>query len=611
MVTLSKEQEQKQQKQKPKPKSEEQKEWIRGVNIGGWLMAERFITPYLFAINTCHLEGSLCWYPGQIGAPNSTDTDNNDLFCDTTSKYSIGNHKGVGIDKHGMDYPVDEYTLGQVLRSHSIHGIQTATKYMERHWDTFLTYDDLQTLQKNGVTHLRIPMGYWIRLTEEDNNDSNLKIEDDEPFIPGGWKYFVRACKWARELNLIVWADLHGAPGSENGFDNSGHYLGKSSCSGWSSSSTNVQRTLDIITDLALAIKKDKINDVVTGFGILNEPFSDCNETVLKQYYNDALTNIRSILGSNTSIFIGDTFRPDRFNDGSYWIDNEKHHNTYLDSHPYHVFFEQGRSFTPKQHIAYVCRHDAASVKECCYEDDEKKTIPSHGISRLIGEWSGAFDSLPTALTPNLMKGISLDGQVPLLNRTLDKKRSNFLRNFVQAQMIAYEAADSITKDSPNGIASGWLFWNFKMEGGAFIEWDFLRGLKEGWIPPIPAPNISSESLYGSCLDVYNRTDDDYSIIDEYPNPRTLDWNQWQGWDANDDFVMSDPSAIRPDVEYRHNIPLRQWYDIRRITTDQGWFIPLLIGMIVFFILNKLGLRSYIVNKKKRENSGYTELEKV
>jgi glucan 1,3-beta-glucosidase len=255
------------------------------------------------------------------------------------------------------------------------------------------------------------------------------------------------------------------APGSENGFDNSGHYLGKSSCNGWSSSSKNVQRTLDIITDIALAVKKDNINDVVTGFGILNEPFSDCSMTVLKQYYNDALINIRSILGDNTSIFIGDTFRSDRFNDGSYWIDNEEHHNTYLDSHPYHVFFEQGRSFTPKQHIAYVCHHDTSSVKDCCYEDaPDTKTIPSHGISRLTGEWSGSFDSLPTALTPNLMKGISLNGQVPMLNRTLSKKRSKFLRNFVQAQMIAYEAADSITKDSPNGIASGWLFWNFKME---------------------------------------------------------------------------------------------------------------------------------------------------
>lgn len=240
MVTLSKEQKQEQKQQKLKPKEKEvQKEWIRGVNIGGWLMAERFITPYLFAINTYHLEGSLCWYPGQIGAPstpmtnttegNSNNTNDN-LFCDTTSKCqpvlaikakpptdyhlihgideqsNIGNNKGVGINKHGMDYPVDEYTLGQVLRSQSIHGIQTATNYMERHWDTFLTYQDLETLQTNGVTHLRIPMGYWIRNNDLDTTEDN----NDEPFIPGGWKYFVRACQWARELNLTVWADLHG-----------------------------------------------------------------------------------------------------------------------------------------------------------------------------------------------------------------------------------------------------------------------------------------------------------------------------------------------------------------------------------------------------------------
>ena len=43
--------------------------WIRGVNIGGWLLMERFITPYLFALNSCHIEGELCWYPGQLSAP--------------------------------------------------------------------------------------------------------------------------------------------------------------------------------------------------------------------------------------------------------------------------------------------------------------------------------------------------------------------------------------------------------------------------------------------------------------------------------------------------------------------------------------------------------------
>ena len=65
---------------------------------------------------------------------------------------------------------------------------------------------------------------------------------------------------------------------------------------------------------------------------------------------------------------------------------------------------------------------------------------------------------LPTALTPQLMKGIALDGVAPLLNRTLSEPRKDFLRNFVEAQMVAYEAENS------GGISSGWLFWNFKME---------------------------------------------------------------------------------------------------------------------------------------------------
>jgi len=75
-------------------------------------------------------------------------------------------------------------------------------------------------------------------------------------------------------------------------------------------------------------------------------------------------------------------------------------------------------------------------------------------------------------------------------------------------------------------------------------------------MPPIPEPNVPSEDLYGSCLDIYNRTDDEYNlIVNEYPDPRTLDWSQWQGWDANDDFVMSDP--LIPNTHYG---PPQPWY---------------------------------------------------
>ncbi|VEU34579.1 unnamed protein product [Pseudo-nitzschia multistriata] len=585
------------------------RKWIRGVNIGGWLMAERFITPYLFAVNSCHMQGSLCYYPGQVGFDRESITKE---LCDTeavcqpmlvvkakdpTDYHLIHGFKGdgsptrirSGITENGMDYPVDEFTLGQVLRSSS-GGMETATKYMERHWNDFLTYDDLKTLKANGVTHLRIPMGYWIR------GIPGLSIVEGEPYIPGGWKYFVRAAKWCRELGLIVWADLHGAPGSENGFDNSGHYLGGSTCDGWSKNPANVQRTLDILTDIAHGVLEAGLEDVVTGFGILNEPFADCDLEVLRKYYDNSLTVLRAILGQSTSVFVGDTFRAYRFNDGEFWTDPSIYHDTYLDSHPYHVFFEEGRSFTPRQHIAYVCRHDTRSVSDCCFQDGDAKQIPSAGISRLTGEWSAAFDALPTALVPDLMEGISKTGQLPQRNRTLSSGRVGFLRNFCEAQMIAYEAADS------GGVSAGWLFWNFKMEGGAFAEWDFLRGLSEGWMPSIPEPTVSSESLYGRCEDIYNRTDDSYSIVNEYPDPRTLDWNQWQGWSANDDFVMSDPNI--PVDHIRHSP--RQWWDPRRIA-DARWFFPASCGFAVAmaFLLHRK-LRSCL---RKGERLGYTELK--
>jgi glucan 1,3-beta-glucosidase len=457
------------------------KEWIRGVNIGGWLMAERFLSPYLFAINSCHLQGSLCWYPGQVGAPTlpssttltmmgggNVDSNNNNISSSSSSPVRPSNETFCNPDvcqpilnvkvkeltdyhpRHSvpyMDYPVDEYTLGKTLRSSSVGGLPMARAYMERHWDTFLSHQDLVDLANAGVTHLRVPLSYWIRgdLTEE------------EPYITGGWPYFVRAAHWCRPLGLQIWADLHGAPGSENGFDNSGHYLGRSSCHGWDSNPMNVQRTVNILTDIAQGIVDEGLTDVVTGFGVLNEPFFDCDETVLRNYYNQAFTVLRSIIGDDVAVFVGDMFRGFRFNDGTFWTDPETHHNTYLDSHPYHVFFEKGRAFTPKQHIAYVCRHDAEAVQECCYDDPPANTAVSKGISRIIGEWSGAYDSLPTAMTPYLMQGIASTGQVPLLNRTLTKDRKDFVRNFVEAQMVAYEAKD-------HGVSSGWLFWNFKTE---------------------------------------------------------------------------------------------------------------------------------------------------
>ena len=125
--------------------------WIRGVNIGGWLLAERFITPYLFAITNCHLKGDFCWYPGQLSAPPVNSP--NHQYCNL---YQCTPHL---IDSviGGKDFPTDEYTL-----SASFDNKDVAEKYFTFHWDNFVKKQDIVELSKVGVTHVRVPLPHWV-----------------------------------------------------------------------------------------------------------------------------------------------------------------------------------------------------------------------------------------------------------------------------------------------------------------------------------------------------------------------------------------------------------------------------------------------------------------
>jgi hypothetical protein len=79
------------------------------------------------------------------------------------------------------------------------------------------------------------------------------------------------------------------------------------------------------------------------------------------------------------------------------------------------------------------------------------------------------------------------------------------------------------------------------MEGGAFAEWDFLRGVTEGWIPQLPAPDVDSESVFGTCHEIAMATAGDMTIVQEYPDPKTTD--TWLGPPIDDDYVISPPDA--------------------------------------------------------------------
>jgi hypothetical protein len=154
--------------------------------------------------------------------------------------------------------------------------------------------------------------------------------------------------------------------------------------------------------------------------------------------------------------------------------------------HLFPVFDERPRHISPRQHIALVCQHNHRDTVACCYEDQIKKSEPSKGISRIIGEWSASFDTLVSDKLDVVMAGIASNGTLDIFvwkiylfsivitssslqimfhfigiaaefDRQISPKRQAFLRNFVEAQMVTYEAVDA-------GVSSGWFYWTFKME---------------------------------------------------------------------------------------------------------------------------------------------------
>ena len=143
-------------------------------------------------------------------------------------------------------------------------------------------------------------MGYWsIPLTSEDTKVST----DASPYIPGAWPYFLQALDWAKSHSLNVIVDIHGAPGSQNGYDNSGQ---RTQPPMWAANQSNVQKTVDCVAFL-VKTAGDKI-DILE---VMNEPagfLGDDFTNVLRQYFIDTYGVIRAQTGS-MGVMLSDGFR--------------------------------------------------------------------------------------------------------------------------------------------------------------------------------------------------------------------------------------------------------------------------------------------------------------
>jgi len=368
---------------------------VRGVNIGGWLVLEPWITPSIFQ----QFDGSV----------------------------------------------IDEYTLGEHLGAE-----QAYEQVLKSHWETWCTWQDFKKIADSGFNLVRIPVGFWAY----DNANT--------PYASGAAPFIDAAVDWARSVGLKIIIDLHGAPGSQNCFDNSGQKCDKIE---WTTGDT-IQRTLNVLETIQTKYGASSYDDVIAGIELLNEPLTpELDLATVKQFERNGYGQQRAVSQSRV-VVIQDGFQNTDVYNGWLTPSDDNCQNVVLDHHEYQVFTPELVAMQPWQHRQYVCNN------KYVYDGSDKWTI--------VGEWSAAMTDCAAALNGYGI-GARYDGTYPNSTyvgscaninfmETWDQQFKDDTRGYIEAQLETFER-----------YTRGWVFWNFKTEGAP--EWDAFRLIDAGIFP--------------------------------------------------------------------------------------------------------------------------------
>ncbi|GAA5948538.1 hypothetical protein JCM3765_004915 [Sporobolomyces pararoseus] len=435
---------------------------ISGVNLGGWLTLEPFITPALF-----------------------------EPFLNSTTPSPA----------------VDEYTLSQNLLHQG--GEAHLFEVLDHHYRTFITEKDFAEIAGAGLNWVRIPLPFW-----------SISKWSGEPFLERtSWKYFLKALEWSRKYGLRVNLDLHSVPGSQNGWNHSGKW----GSINWLHSSmgyANAQRSLDYIETLAEFISRPEVAEVVKMFSLLNEPMMNVIGTEpLRSFYAKAYRVIRAQTGYNSGpiIAIHDGFKGTRR-----WFDfpatDQFRDFPALDENFHYSEQSYGVAKSPKKvrqrggmdrvaidshrYLAFS-EPDTRSVREQILKPCQKwapefnKTFNGFGIP-IAGEFSIAPNDCGRFLN-NVNQGTRLEGSfvnevtgTPLFNASVSEGSCAFWEDYENwspdfindLRDLAYAQMDTF---------QNWFYWTWKTAPSleqprrfANPLWSYSLGVERGWIPRNP-----------------------------------------------------------------------------------------------------------------------------
>lgn len=390
----------------------------RGVNLGGWLSIEPFITPSLFST-----------YDTKLGI-------------------------------------IDEYTLCKHL------GPTAALATLEKHYSTFVTEQTFIDIQNAGLDHVRIPFSYWA-----------WQVFDDDPYVfRTSWRYLLRAIEWARKHGLRINLDLHGLPGSQNGWNHSGRQ-GDINWLNGTKGALNGQRSLDMHDSLSQFFSQDRYKNIIAFYGLCNEPkMTALNSTAVQIWSAQAYTLVRKNGLTGPLIVIGDGFRGLENWQGQL----QGYSNLLLDVHQYVIFNTAQIVYNHTQKINYACTgwtqqaqismSTTTGFGPTVFAEWSQADTDCAMYLNNIGwgnRWTGTYTTgnpLTQVLSPTcpVMTGCDCTN-ANADPSTYSASYKQFLLMFAEAQMHSFE------------YGYGWFYWTWKTESAP--QWSYQAGLKAGILP--------------------------------------------------------------------------------------------------------------------------------
>jgi len=459
---------------------------IRGVNLGGWMVLEPWITPSLFY-----------------------------QFLGRTDEDAIG---------------IDTYTFCKVL------GGDEANRQLRQHWETWVTEDIIVKLARSGINSLRLPVGDYM-------------YKPYGPYLngcfDGALEYVDTLLDWAYANGLNVLLDIHTMKDSQNGFDNSGQTMGfqwttalnneyvqEQTFEHWpirdarwlgtfdqetatytSINRENIQHSLEVIERI---VDRYKLHPAVQGLEPVNEPWQYTPIEELKRFYWEGYLIVKKN-APYWKYVMHDSFRLDPDIWGGFMAGCPER---VLDTHIYQAWKN------PDSRIGFF--NDACNTKSAILALEQ-----AFGPV-IVGEWSlatdncamwlnGFNDNLPgfprspckyipcsdpymgddqpgAPVNPNLpmqgpygtgMSGPSF-GLCPVTRDWIKERNPLTGRDWVVAPPKAplhYDDTDNVMKllaikkiSAYSGVGHGFYFWNFRTDLEE-PDWSYLLALERGWIP--------------------------------------------------------------------------------------------------------------------------------